>query len=133
MKTKPDHDDLLADTLSATDDARAVSLERTLAYTRRVRRTRVAIRAVACVAVFVAAISMVWQQTAPANLGHERRGPIASHEPVVRTVPGTTIRVLTDEELLAMFPNRPIALIGPADARQFVLLDEPNPAPDPGS
>ncbi len=39
-------------------------------------------------------------------------------------VPGTSIRLVSDEELLAMFPDRPVALVGPPENRQFVFLDE---------
>jgi hypothetical protein len=40
------------------------------------------------------------------------------------TVPGTSIRLLTDEELLSMFPGRAVALLGTGSQRQLVFLDE---------
>jgi hypothetical protein len=45
-------------------------------------------------------------------------------QPAVQTVPGTNIRLVSDEELLAMFPGRPVALVGPPEDRKFVFLDE---------
>jgi len=60
---------------------------------------------------------------------------VTASPPPVQKVPGTNIRVVNDEELLAMFPDRPVALVGPPDKRQFVLLDQArgqsgNEAPD---
>lgn len=58
--------------------------------------------------------------------------PGADAASVSATVPGTRIRLLCDEELFAMFPGRPAALIGSGDERRFVLLDEvPKPAQTP--
>ena len=31
---------------------------------------------------------------------------------------------MSDDELLAMFPGRPVALLGPPEDRRFVFLDE---------
>jgi len=39
-------------------------------------------------------------------------------------VPGTTIRVLSDEDLFAMFPGRPMALVGAAEHPRVLFLDE---------
>jgi hypothetical protein len=34
------------------------------------------------------------------------------------------VKYITQSELFALFPNRPIALIGPPGHQQFLLLDE---------
>ncbi|MGO8699715.1 MAG: hypothetical protein ACLQVY_18600 [Limisphaerales bacterium] len=34
------------------------------------------------------------------------------------------VQYITKDQLLALFPNRPIALIGPPGHQQFILLDE---------
>jgi hypothetical protein len=34
------------------------------------------------------------------------------------------VKYITEKELFALFPNRPIALIGPPGHQQFILLDE---------
>ena len=39
-------------------------------------------------------------------------------------IEGTSIRILSDEELFAMFPNRPRGIIGPPDSPQILFLDE---------
>jgi hypothetical protein len=36
---------------------------------------------------------------------------------------------LTDDELLALFPNRPVALIGPAGRQKLVFLDQLRASP----
>jgi hypothetical protein len=51
----------------------------------------------------------------------------AAIEPPVESDSDTGVRLLTDEQLLAMFPGRPVALIGPAGDQRLVFLDEPAP------
>lgn len=48
--------------------------------------------------------------------------PVKQHE--ANTVPGTSIKLVSEEELLALFPDRPVALVGPPEDRRFVFLDE---------
>ena len=38
-------------------------------------------------------------------------------------VPGTSIRVLSDEELMQMIPDRAVAIVGTGEDRQIVFLD----------
>lgn len=38
-------------------------------------------------------------------------------------IPGTDIRLLTDEELLSLCSGRPVAWIGQGDQRSFIVLD----------
>lgn len=45
----------------------------------------------------------------------------------VRTIPGTSVRLVSDEEMLALLKDRPIALIGQPGRQRLVLLDEPVP------
>jgi hypothetical protein len=35
------------------------------------------------------------------------------------------VRVISDEELFALFPGRSLALVGPPGHQQLVFLDEP--------
>ncbi len=44
---------------------------------------------------------------------------------VEEVIPGTSIRVLNDEQLLALFKDRPVALVGQPGNQRLLLLDEP--------
>ena len=118
MKT-PDHQELWRDALN--DAAPDAYVEATLALTivraRRARRTRHAIRITAAVvAVLVGAHlfrsthTMVPNDSAPALTAQ-------SSEPK-----GIPVRYLTDEELLARFPDQPVALVGSGSSREFLVL-----------
>ena len=122
MKTPTEKENLLTDILSEETpaDFRAASLERTLASVRQHRSRRRAIRMVgAACAVCAVLATTFWK-----NPRTQEQKNIASAQPAIATVPGTNIRIISDEELLAMFPDRPVALIGPPEDRQFVFLDE---------
>jgi hypothetical protein len=118
---KIDRDDLWRDALTdvAGQDFPAVSLERTLAATRRLRRARQAARIGLAVAVIAITALSVWHPAArsepPVQLA--AAGPARSRPEV---------RFLSDQDLFEMFPGRPMALYGPADDRQLVFLDEPS-------
>lgn len=122
MKTPTEKENLLADILSeeTSPDFRAASLERTLAVVRQRRSRQRAIRmaGAACIVCAFLALSFWKSPRTP-----EQKN-IASVQPSVPTVPGTNIRIINDDELLSMFPDRPVALIGPPEDRQFVFLDE---------
>ncbi|HEY3915761.1 MAG TPA: hypothetical protein VGN61_14835 [Verrucomicrobiae bacterium] len=59
-----------------------------------------------------------------ALLGHWRRAEAV--RPQVATVSAKTegVEFITKKQLFALFPNRPIAIIGGPGHKQFVLLDE---------
>ena len=124
MKPDPRNQNLLNDVLAeaAPDDFRQSSLEWTLGLARRRRRIRYAVRT-GSVALFLAAAVAGWLLV-PVRHGSitarptpaERRG---SDNPVV------TIETINDEELLAAFPDRPLALIGPPGQQDLVFLDQP--------
>jgi hypothetical protein len=46
-----------------------------------------------------------------------------------KTIEGTPIRVIGDEELLALFQGRPVALLGEPGHQRLVLLDEKDSMP----
>ena len=126
MKTTPDHDELLHDVFSevASPAIRAASLERALRAVRRQRTGRRVLRVGLALAVVVIAAAWFWR-TQRTPIGSPGKGELASApSPPIQTVPGTNIRLVSDDELLAMFPDRPVALLGPPDNRQFVFLDE---------
>ena len=126
MKERPE-DKLLSDLFDGTDSFRTASLEATLSSVRRYRRAKVAMRSALAIA-FVATVSSFLltrsqQQDANTQLAYR---PVVSpiNEKPVPTIPGTRIRELSDDELLAAFPNRPVAIIGPEEERQLILLDD---------
>lgn len=129
MKTKPDHDELLNEVFSesASDDFRAALLERTLVSACRQRRLRRAGRVCGTTVFCVALLAAVfWQTREAATERLTKNGTQSPSAPQteVPTVPGTSIRLVSDDELLAMFPDRPVALVGPPENQRFVFLDE---------
>ena|SRR5688572_6419682 len=126
MKTSPEHEELLNEVLSSESSAelRTASLNYTLTAVRRQRRLRNAVRCASPVAALAVLAAILWYRQAPPIR------PVAFQPSVIGgpTVPGTSIRLVSDEELLAMFPDRPVALIGPPEERHFVFLDEKRPS-----
>ena len=126
MKERPE-DQLLSELFGGTDSFRTASLETTLSSLRRHRRAKLAARSVLAVALLAAASSFLLTQsnqteTQPQLTIRTSAQPIAAKP--VPIIPGTTIRELSDDELLAAFPNRPVAIIGSQEERQLVLLDD---------
>ena len=120
MKMPPDRDELLREVLSS-NELRAVSLEKTLTAARRQRQLRHVLRGAGVMALVGIAAVLIWPHQTPIS---EPVVAVNSTKPSAPTIPGTDIRVINDEELLAMFPDRPVALVGPPENRQFVFLDE---------
>ena len=117
MKRSDQHD-LLRELFEgdALSDFRRASLEGGLAAIRQQRRRRRALRVSALAALpMLLALAMVLH-----------RGP-ESAKP--RTVPNasraetTKVKFITDEELFALFPDRPMALIGKPGQQRLVFLD----------
>ncbi|MDB6025892.1 MAG: hypothetical protein JWM68_2115 [Verrucomicrobiales bacterium] len=126
--SKPPDDELLNDVFTgeARPEFRAASLECALGAVRQRRRGRRAMNITAALA-FVAGLGILLKSL---TLPDAPMQPILAVNPQsfakenIKMVPGTHIRVLSDEELVAMFPDRPIALIGPPEHRQLIFLDE---------
>jgi len=89
------------------------------------RRFQHALRGVAMIAIVGLVATVIWSRQRPTGR-QQMAGSIQSVARVEsdKTIPGTSIRVVNDDELLAMFPDRPVALVGPPQNRQFVFLDE---------
>ena len=124
MKKRPE-DNLLGDVFPKAADFRADSLERMLCAARQQRRRRTAVHVSGIVTLalglFVLLLNTRNKVERPATQVATIAPPSRNNFP---TVPGTRIRVLSDEELLALFKDRPVALMGPPEARQFIVLDE---------
>jgi hypothetical protein len=131
MKRRSEHDELWSDLFSENTPAgfREMSLDRTLRSVRQHQRCRRICRlTVIAASPCVLALGLVLWPGRGTTLSKTTSGGSAAQASAV--VPGTHIRLITDDELFAMFPNRPMALLGSANDRQFVLLDEvPKPAP----
>jgi hypothetical protein len=128
MKTQPERDELWGDLLSEAGSAgfREAALDRTLAAVRRHQRWQRRLRLAATATVPCVLLGLIFWQGRDAALrrsvSRDSAMPVTARPPDV--VPGTHIRLISDEELFAMFPDRPAALIGPDEDRRFVLLDE---------
>src|SRR5688572_24909065 len=122
MKTPIENEKLLADVL-ADEELRASTLQAGLMALRRKRQRRVIGHAVALVLVPLAVMAMLVLRLYQSDGAPPRRTSETITQ-VAPTVEGTTIRVLTDQELLAFFEGRPVALIGSPGHQQLVLFDD---------
>ena len=121
MKKQSGHEDLLKELFdeNAPEHFRGATLERGLAAVRRVRRRRLIWRAAPVLIALILAGAIVERQlhrtvsTAPAQAARP-----------AKVIPGTDIRVLSDEELLAFFKGRPVGLVGPPENQRLVLFDQ---------
>jgi hypothetical protein len=135
-------DTLLKELLSGREleELRASTLNHGLDLARRRRRNRRAARMSGFAAfVFAVAVlvSMRFRTISTVDprimVGH----PGAAATDLVSTVPPApsreppAVRRLTDDQLLALFPGRPVALIGPPGDQTLVFLDQPTPTISP--
>jgi hypothetical protein len=137
MKSDPKHrllNELLSD--DQLDDLRGATLEQGLRLVRRRRRLRRVARTSGWIGVFIALFVALPALFRSQPVNDHAKQPTVSEavaiaqiaiEPPVESDSDTGIRLLTDEQLLAMFPGRPVALIGPAGNQRLVFLDEPAP------
>ena len=127
MKKPFEHEDLLREVLAEGRDARAVTLRQGLTALHRARVRRRAIRL--GVAASPAVLLMVlWLARHPLGTPRptDRAEPTTEAVTPIRRIAGTPIRIISDEELLAVFQGRPVALLGEPGHQRLVLLDEAN-------
>jgi hypothetical protein len=111
---------LLGDVLADESDLRNATLQAGCAALRRRKSQRLIMRITLMLILPLAAAVMI---TRPFDRTAKRDPrPIAASPQ--ETVPGTNIRVLTDEQLLDMFKGRPVALVGPPGNQRLILFDE---------
>ena len=121
MKTPSNNDKLLADVLAEEESLRTSTLECGLSALRQRRRAR-RIRTGMLIALPLVVVAAMF---APALISFRRPvPPIVAVNPPPATVEGTAIRIISDEELLALFKDRPVALVGRPGHQQLLLLDE---------
>lgn len=129
MKT-PESDRLLKEILAGEElaDFRQASLEHGLASLRRQRQRQraaqvcvLAVLALGCGAAIVFSRS---RDLGTRQLAWSNATPAMSASLRVRT---PEVRYISDDELLALFPDRVVALIGKPGQQRLVFLDEPAP------
>jgi hypothetical protein len=127
MKTPDELDRLLNDVLApeAADEFRGATLQTTLAAVQRRKRRRSLARKAALIALPVVLAGGLWwlQPTERTQLQQASVNPQPAATAPAQFIPGTDIRLISDEELFALFPDRPLALIGPKGHQQLVFLD----------
>jgi len=132
MKTPDELDRLLDDVLTPDhpDMFRSESLQTTLAAVRSRNRRRNLARGTVTIGLPLVLAGGLWlrQQAVRSGLPPTAANPKAAVPTASSTIPGTDIRLISDEELFALFPDRPLALIGPKGNQQLVFLDEPRDA-----
>ena len=126
-------DELLNDVLSSEslERFRADSLETALTVVRKRRRRHRARQALLMVAVPLALAAYGFVSNFHPNQGSPSSPANANQSAsiVENNAPSTAsptpgIEYISDDELLELFDDRPVALIGPSGDQQLVLLDE---------
>jgi hypothetical protein len=140
---KPDRHPLLRDLLddAATPDWAQATLARTLAAARTRRRRKTATRWTGMlVIILLAALAIrleIPRTPETIQLPAQGRGARLAlitddNAALLPPAPAKPVHFLTDEELLARFPDRSVALIGTGPRQQLVFLDAPaSPGPEP--
>ena len=124
----PEHDRLLNEIVTGEElaDFREASLQRALTAIRQQRRRQRSLRlgVLASLPVLVA-LGIVFSRS-PKTPVREIAASNASPVAVSSTPPRTAAaKLINDDELLALFPDRPVALIGKPGQQQLVFLDQP--------
>jgi hypothetical protein len=119
----PDHDKLLNELLAEGElkELRQSSLENGLTALRAARESSRTRRLV--VATLIPALVLVvilGSQIIPAF----RSGKTNAARSAQRAENQSPVKVITDEELFALFPNRPMALVGEPGHQEVVFLDQ---------
>ena len=123
----PEHDRLLNDIVAGEElaDFREASLQHALAAVRRQRQRQRTARLRALVALPVlAALGIVISRSSKRPM---REITVSNASPVavssVQPRPAA-VKLINDDELLALFPDRPVALIGKPGQQRLIFLDQ---------
>jgi len=122
---KPDSKEkrLLAELL-ADEDLRESTLRGGLNAIRRKKIQRQSIRIGAVLSAMVLFILVSRNTERPSTSAKQQHAALQS--PVPEVVPGTTVRVLKDQDLLDLFPDRAVALVGPPGKQKLILFEAVN-------
>ena len=121
---KKETDELLTDVLAEETQLREKTLELGLDQVRRVRRRRHTMRVAGAICLPILVLAAAIRVRDFSATKNPTPGAVAHVTEAEKTIPGTSIRVLNDEELLELFKGRPVALIGPAGHQQLIVFDE---------
>jgi hypothetical protein len=118
MNNRSDRERLLADLFSDATPAgfRDASLERALAQARRARSHRRLALTLTALAALAASLPFLFKAHPPVSaptLAATAKAPLAAAK----------VRIISDDELLNLFPGRAVALVGPSNHRKLVFLD----------
>ncbi len=107
---------------------REASLREALSGVRRIRRRRHAVRGLALVALPLMVLSLILlggfkDSPTPDTVPTAPRAIVATPE----SSGSSSVEYISDEELLALFPDRPLALVGPEGRQQLVFLSRSIP------
>ena len=124
---RPDEDRLVNELLGEEhlEASRQATLDAGLRALRQQRRRRTLART--CCLLLLAVGGVVWIKDLLVrnDFSLARFGTLPITQATART---PAVRIITDEELFALFPNRPMALVGKPGQQQLVFLDQPEPA-----
>jgi hypothetical protein len=128
MKNDPLLDAIL--TADEPTEFRAQSLARLLATARQTRARRRTARLTMC--CLLPAMGLGWLIFAQKPMAPARsEASLSSSAAAMAEAPGNPanqpplhgVKIVTDEELLALFANHPVALTGPPGRQRLILLD----------
>jgi hypothetical protein len=120
-----DQDQLLRELLPGKELSafRQESLALGLAALQRRRQRRQIFRAsAAAILVLLVASGLLWQLTRSPATQRRPVSPEFARAPLPSNTPSATL--ISDDELLALFPNRSLALIGKPGHQRLLFLDE---------
>ena len=134
---KRNQDRLLTALISGDEVAavREASMARGLAEMRRSRRRRW-IAQISGMSVTILALLLLAQKVQLESSRRVVRQTEESVMPFAQLEQGVTqidVKVITDEELFALFPGRRLGLIGEPGKQQLVFFDEPSDPSSPGT
>jgi hypothetical protein len=124
----PEHDRLLNEIVTGEELAgfREASLQQALTAIRRQRRRQRSLRLGALAAVpVVVALAIVFSRSPKPPLREiaaSKASPVAVSSVQPQIAP---VKLINDDELLALFPDRPVALIGKPGQQRLIFLDQP--------
>ncbi len=122
-----EQDQLLNEILAGEEvtEFRRASLARALDALQRRKRRQRAWRAGA-LALPVLLATVLWLSRSPKSaVAPVAGGPARPVGIAPAPAEAASVKFITDDELFALFPDRPMALIGPPGHQQLVFLDKP--------
>jgi hypothetical protein len=135
MKEPPDYEPLLQDLFAPRDEAadtiREASLASAIASVAQRRRRRsvvmkcAAIGLLVCIGAILSSSPLVDEKRTVANVTptpSSNLTTLADPNPL-DAIPSRGVRIISEEQLLDYFPDRAVALVGPANNRRLVFLD----------